>query len=79
MYIQIYIYICILSTYIRIHLYLLNPKERKSGHDAKAAARLLARQVWLSHDIAVANIVWCMAYKRGVGERSCIAHKSCNS
>ena len=25
------------------------------------------RQGWPSHDIAITNIVWCMAYKRGVG------------
>jgi len=25
---------------------------------------------WLLHDIAIANTVWCMAYKRGVGGAS---------
>ena len=25
------------------------------------------RITWPSHDIAITNIVWCMAYKRGVG------------
>jgi len=30
------------------------------------------------HNIAVANIVWCMAYTRGVGGRSHTSQKSCN-
>jgi len=28
---------------------------------------------WLLHDIAFTNIVWCMAYNRGVGGESYIA------
>ena len=31
------------------------------------------------HDIAIANIVWCMAYTRGVGGASYIAQWTCNS
>ena len=29
---------------------------------------------WPLHDIATANIVWCMAYTRGAGWGSYIAH-----
>jgi len=29
--------------------------------------------VWPLHDIAITNIVWCMAYTRGVGGASYIA------
>ena len=39
---------------------------------------LLARVAPI-HDIATANIVWCIAYTRGVGRGSYIAHSSCNS
>ena len=35
--------------------------------------------IWPLHDIATANLVWCMAYTRGVGWGSYIAHQSCNS
>jgi len=34
---------------------------------------------WPLHDIAIANIVWSMAYKRGVGGGAYIAQWSCNS
>jgi len=34
---------------------------------------------WPLHDIAIANIVWCMAFKGGVGGGACIAQWSCNS
>ena len=29
--------------------------------------------IWTLHDIAITNIVWCIAYKRGVGGASYIA------
>jgi len=41
--------------------------------------RVSCRWSWPSHDIATANIVWCMAYTRGVGWWSYIARLSCNS
>jgi len=31
------------------------------------------------HEIAITNIVWCMAYKRVGRGASCIAQESCNS
>jgi len=34
---------------------------------------------WPLHDIAITNIVWFAAYKRGVGKRAYIAQWSCNS
>jgi len=34
---------------------------------------------WPLHDIAIANIVWCMAYNRGAVGGLHIAHWSCNS
>jgi len=34
---------------------------------------------WRLHDIAIANIVWCKAYKRGVGGGAYIAKWACNS
>jgi len=34
---------------------------------------------WHLHDIAIANIVWCMAFKGGVGGGACIARWACNS
>ena len=35
--------------------------------------------LWHLHDIAITNIVWFTAYKRGVGKRAYIAQWSCNS
>ena len=34
---------------------------------------------WPLHDIAISNIVWCMAFKGRVGGRACIAQWLCNS
>jgi len=34
---------------------------------------------WPLHDIAIANIEWCMAYTRGVGRGSYIAQSPCDS
>ena len=34
---------------------------------------------WLLHDIAITNIVWCIAYKGGVGGGVYIAQWWCNS
>ena len=34
---------------------------------------------WPLHDIAITNIVWCMAHKRGVGGRSCVSQSDCSS
>jgi len=34
---------------------------------------------WPLHDIAITNIVWCMAYTRGSGGESYIAQYACNS
>ena len=34
---------------------------------------------WPLHDIAITNIVWCVEYKRAVGEGAYIAQWSCNS
>ena len=42
-------------------------------------AQLAWCECWHLHEIATANIVWCMAYTRGVGWGSHIAQKSCNS
>jgi len=35
--------------------------------------------VWPLHDIAITNVLWCMAYTRGVGGRAYIAQSSWNS
>jgi len=35
--------------------------------------------VWPIHDIAITNIVWLAAFKRGAGKRAYIAQWSCNS
>jgi len=35
--------------------------------------------LWPLHDIAIPNIVWCMAYKGRVGDWAYIARCSCNS
>jgi len=35
--------------------------------------------LWSLHDIAIANIVWCMAFKGGVGGGACIAQWLCSS
>ena len=37
-------------------------------------ADLLTLAGWLLHDIAITNIVWCMAYTKGVGGGAYIAH-----
>ena len=34
---------------------------------------------WPSRNIAITNVVWCVAYKRGVGGGAYIAQWSCNS
>ena len=34
---------------------------------------------WPLHDIAIANIVWCMAYIRGSGWGLYVAQQPCNS
>jgi len=46
------------------------------GHGGRALYRggEGGRVVWPLHDIATANIVWCMEYTRGVGWGSYIAH-----
>ena len=51
-YIYTYIYICI--------LYRVNPNPNPNLVAGK-------RGGWLFHEITIANIVWCMAYTRGVG------------
>ena len=38
-----------------------------------------ATPTWPLHDIAITNIVWFTAYKRGVGKRAYIAQWPCNS
>jgi len=63
----IYIYIYVLLPW---HLSLVMPLAR---------APALAVGTWLLHDMAITNIVWCMAYNRGVGGRLYIAQWSCNS
>ena len=42
-------------------------------------ACLVCRSSQPLHDIAITNIVWCMAYKKDVGRRAYIAQWSCNS
>jgi len=63
-----YIY---LSIYLSIFIYIyssvgLSPRRRGRRLEPTSAA-------WPSQDIAMANIVWCMAYTRGAGGVSNIA------
>jgi len=74
MYIYIYIYIHIyLYIYVFIYLYIyiytqwsqIELTKRDNEAFAMTTQVLLG---WPSHDIAITNIVCCMAYKRGVEE-----------
>jgi len=62
--------------------YLVNAKqrqdERKLGRERGSAAGRWGAGLWPLHGIAITNVVWCMAYKRGVGGGSYIAQWSCN-
>jgi len=49
-------------------------RKRKKGTHTNTT-----RRVHPLHDIAIPNIVWCMAYTRGVGGRACFAQKMYNS
>jgi len=69
-YIYIYIYILIYIykfIYTYIHTYIDIAPCR-----ARTPARVLGEN-WPLHDIAMHNIVWCMAYKRRVGGGAYIA------
>jgi len=65
MYIYIYTYIYIL--YIYIYICFLNNCSRAPRNSLTwpHRRRELASD-WPLHDIAITNIVWCTAYKRGV-------------
>jgi len=55
----------------------LNPKSAASA--AEPPPPPPCGGAWPLQDIAIANIVLCMAHKGGVRGASCIAQKSCNS
>ena len=51
--------------YRSIHIYVTSIPLSLSLY--LSAAPSLPAAPWPSHDIAIANIVWCMAFKGGVG------------
>jgi len=60
---------------VRVTPFFLSVVSRNSVFDFWNRIR-----VWPSQDIVIANIVWYMAYKEGVGWGAYIAHaKACNS
>jgi len=68
-----------IHTYIHIYMYE-SVWSREGGRRRVRIDRwLICVAPWASHNIATANIVWCMAYTRGVGLGSYIAHWSFNS
>ena len=74
MYIYIYIYICV-CVCVCIHVYIYRGSggfsgyPRRDGIDKDQLQRAHgggASAAWPLHDIAITNIAWCTAYKRGV-------------
>ena len=49
------------------------------GGGAHLAGHDLVQGSWSSHNIAITNIVWCMAKTRGVGGGAYIAQWPCTS
>ena len=79
--------------YIYIHIYIPHrpqPNRRSSPREpslryrqGRYTAQLCTvpehTSAWPSHDVVIANIVWCMAYTRGLGGGAYITKWACNS
>ena len=62
----IYEYTCVLMLFVCVYIFI------------PGVGRFTGPPLGLYTKLPSSNMVWCMAYKRGVGGRACIAQWSCN-